>query len=74
LAADLIQRMAAQGVIANVQPSFLISDGHWVEADLGKDRMRYAYAWKSLLDASVVVAGGSDAPVEEPNPFCRPAL
>lgn len=61
--------MAEQGAIANVQPSFLTSDGSWVEADLGKERMRFAYAWKSLIDGGVVVAGGSDAPVELPNPF-----
>ena len=28
----------------------------------------FAYAWKTISDAGIVVAGGSDAPVEEPKP------
>ena len=28
----------------------------------------HAYAWKTIRDADVVLAGGSDAPVEEPKP------
>ena len=29
----------------------------------------YAYAWKTMLDDGIVLAGGSDAPIEEPRPF-----
>jgi predicted amidohydrolase YtcJ len=32
-------------------------------------RSRYGYAWRSLLDAGALLAFGSDAPVETPNPF-----
>jgi predicted amidohydrolase YtcJ len=32
-------------------------------------RCATAYAWHSLLDAGTVLAFGSDAPVEDPNPF-----
>ena len=33
------------------------------------DRLGGAYAWRSLLQTGVVIAGGSDFPVEDPNPF-----
>jgi predicted amidohydrolase YtcJ len=32
-------------------------------------RARYGYAWRSLLDSGALLAFGSDAPVEAPNPF-----
>ena len=28
-----------------------------------------AYAWRSLLDTGTIIAGGSDFPVEDANPF-----
>ena len=31
--------------------------------------MAYAYVWRTLLQAGVWVAGGSDAPVESPEPL-----
>jgi hypothetical protein len=36
---------------------------------LGKERLLGAYAWRSLYNANVVIAAGSDFPVESPNPF-----
>ena len=39
------------------------------EDRLGPKRIQGAYAWRKLLDASVRLAGGSDFPVELPNPF-----
>jgi hypothetical protein len=41
----------------------------WAIARLGPERLKGAYAWRSLLDTGVVIAGGSDFPVERPNPF-----
>jgi predicted amidohydrolase YtcJ len=32
-------------------------------------RARYGYAWKSVLEAGGLLAFGSDAPVETPDPF-----
>ena len=34
-----------------------------------RDRLPGAYAWRSLLDTGTIIAGGSDFPVEDPNPF-----
>lgn len=41
----------------------------WVEERLEKQVIPYSYAWKTLRVRGVVCAGGSDAPVEPPNPF-----
>jgi predicted amidohydrolase YtcJ len=56
-------------VVASVQPVFIPTD--WAPADKrwGSQRCRYAYAWKSMLQAGLRVQFGSDAPVETINPL-----
>ncbi|MBY0423822.1 MAG: amidohydrolase, partial [Parvularculaceae bacterium] len=63
-----IPRFARDKIIASMQPSHAISDFYFAPARLGPDRLKGAYAWKSLLDAGAVIAGGSDAPVERGDP------
>jgi len=53
----------------SMQASHCTSDMEWAAERLGPERLRGAYAWRSLLDTGVVIAGGSDFPVESPNPF-----
>ncbi|MGI5885338.1 MAG: amidohydrolase [Candidatus Spyradocola sp.] len=60
----ILDRFAALGVQAYVQPVFLEYDAHIVEDRVGKDRAAHSYAWKSLLARGVNVSGGSDCPVE----------
>ncbi len=67
-AAD-IPRFAQLGVIASMQPSHAIGDLYFAPARLGAGRLTGAYAWRSLLDAHAVIAGGSDAPVERGEPM-----
>ena len=55
-------------VVASVQPVFTSTDWQVAEKRWGADRCRYAYAWKSLLDAGIALQFGSDAPVEPINP------
>ncbi|OJW74537.1 MAG: metal-dependent hydrolase [Sphingomonadales bacterium 63-6] len=62
-------RFAEHGVIASMQPTHQTSDRLMAEARLGPDRLAGAYAWRSMLDAKVTLAFGSDAPVELPRPF-----
>ncbi len=70
LGQDLIDRMKKMGVIANIQPSFVSSESPWIEKRLGKtSRLKYAYAWKTLLKNGIYVAGSSDSPVEKPDPL-----
>lgn len=64
-----LPRFKELGVIASMQPSHAIGDLHFVPSRIGVDRTAGAYAWKSLLDMGVAVAGGSDAPVELGEPM-----
>ncbi len=62
-------RFEKEGVIASMQPSHLLTDMKWATDRLGPERIKYAYAWKSFLDHNVVLAFGTDYPVEFINPF-----
>jgi predicted amidohydrolase YtcJ len=57
------------GVTASVQPVFFHSDWQVAIKKWGPDRCRFAYAWKSLLNAGIPIQFGSDAPVEPINPL-----
>lgn len=64
-----IPRFSKLGVIASMQPSHCIGDMYFAPARLGPERLKGAYAWKSLLDTGAVIAAGSDAPVEKGDPL-----
>jgi predicted amidohydrolase YtcJ len=66
---DDLPRFARLGVIASMQPSHAIGDLHFAPSRLGIERLRGAYAWQSLLRDGVIIAGGSDAPVERGEPW-----
>ncbi|OFS27495.1 MULTISPECIES: amidohydrolase [unclassified Brevibacterium] len=63
-----IQRFAALGVIASMQPRHCISDLHLL-AQIPLDAALAGYAWTQLEDAGVALAFGSDAPVEPSTPW-----
>jgi predicted amidohydrolase YtcJ len=69
LAEPDIPRFRALGVLPSMQPTHCTSDMPWADVRLGADRLPGAYAWRSLLGTGTVIAGGSDFPVELPNPF-----
>ncbi len=69
LTPELIERMSELEVTASVQPAFVRSDARWLDARLGSERARWAYPFRSMLDAGVRMVGGSDAPVEQPDPL-----
>lgn len=62
-------RTVRDGVIASMQPTHATSDSPWAEARVGPQRIRGAYAWRTVLNAGGRLALGSDFPVEEVNPF-----
>ena len=64
-----IPRFARLGVVPSMQPTHCTSDMRWAGERLGPERLAGAYAWRSVLDAGAYVAGGSDFPVEDANPF-----
>ncbi len=65
--ADL-DRLAAHGLVASVQPVHLQSDWRTADRVWGK-RAQYTYAFRSLLDRGTALAFGSDAPVAPLNPM-----
>ena len=62
-------RFKALSVIASMQPSHLLTDMNWAGQRLGPERVRYAYAWRSMLNHGIPLAFGTDYPVESINPF-----
>ncbi|MCW1381240.1 amidohydrolase [Novosphingobium sp. KCTC 2891] len=57
------------GIVASMQPLHQTSDRLMAEARLGPDRLKGAYAWKSLKATGATLAFGSDTPVELPDPW-----
>jgi predicted amidohydrolase YtcJ len=55
-----IGKFASQHVIASMQPYHAIDDGRWAEGRIGPERAKGTYAFRSLLDAGVTLAFGSD--------------
>jgi len=68
LTPDDLARFADLDLIAAMQPTHATSDMYWAEDRLGPERIRFAYAWRSLLDDGARVAFGSDFPVEAVDP------
>ena len=56
-------------IIPSVQPTHATSDMYWAEDRLGPERIKGAYAYKSLLKQNSLIANGSDFPVESINPL-----
>jgi hypothetical protein len=63
-----LERVARLGVVASVQPISVPDDIPMMAPTIGP-RTRFAHAWRSMLDAGVTLAFGSDCPVSDPNPF-----
>ncbi len=64
-----VPRLVSHGIIASMQPTHATSDMYWAEARLGPERVKGAYAWRTILNAGGRLALGSDFPVELVNPF-----
>lgn len=56
-------------VIASMQPNHLLTDMNWAESRLGPKRAADSYAWAEFLRSGVVLAFGTDYPVEPVTPF-----
>ena len=62
------KRFVELNVIPAMQPSHAIGDLHFAIDRLGLERINNAYAWRDLIDQGLIIAGGSDAPVEIGDP------
>ena len=64
-----IPRFARARVIASMQPYHAADDGRWAEKRIGRKRLRGTYAFRSLVDAGVMLAFGSDWTVAPLDPM-----
>jgi len=69
LAPQDIPRFAKLGVIASMQPPHATSDMPWAEKRLGPQRIKGAYAWRSVLRTGARLPLSSDFPGETLNPI-----
>lgn len=65
----LIGRFAADGVIASMQPYHAADDGRWAHKRLDAGRIAGTYAFRSLIDAGVHLAFGTDWEVAPLDPM-----
>ncbi|HEX3227671.1 MAG TPA: amidohydrolase, partial [Pyrinomonadaceae bacterium] len=64
-----IPRFARNKVMASMQPYHAIDDGRWAEKRIGPQRAKTTYAFRSLIDAGVTLAFGTDWTVAPLNPM-----
>jgi predicted amidohydrolase YtcJ len=64
-----ILRFKELKIIASMQPSHLLTDMNWAESRLGAKRAEHSYAWADFLRHGVVLAFGTDYPVEPVSPL-----
>ncbi len=57
-----ISRFKKLNVLPSMQPIHATSDMDWAEARLGRNRVKGAYAWKSLINSGSIIPAGSDFP------------
>jgi predicted amidohydrolase YtcJ len=66
---DQVKRIARLGAFCDVQPAELVGEAEYLPYILGTERMQHCFPFRSLVDAGVVCAGSSDAPVDSANPL-----
>ena len=59
----------SDNILPSVQPTHATSDMYWAEDRMGSERIKGAYAYKTLLDKAGSIALGTDFPVEKVNPM-----
>ncbi len=64
-----IKLFQENNIIPSVQPTHATSDMYWAKDRLGEERVKYAYAYKELLNAAGKLALGTDFPVEDISPI-----
>ena len=69
VAPDDFSRFAEHGIIPSMQPTHCTSDMPWAPKRLGDERIKGAYAWRTMLDLGLLLPLGSDFPVEKTSPW-----
>ncbi|HLI46581.1 MAG TPA: amidohydrolase [Geobacterales bacterium] len=68
LRVDQIEKLTKLNIPIAVQPHFIITDW-WAKKRLGAKRIKWLYAFKSMLNKGVKVSLSTDSPVEPLNPW-----
>ncbi|MCL1892618.1 MAG: amidohydrolase family protein [Holophagaceae bacterium] len=66
---DDIQRAIDLGMIPSMQTVHATSDMNVAKDRVGEERIKGAYAWRTILDKGGIIANGTDANVELLNPY-----
>lgn len=69
LSPDDFKYFSDYSIIPSVQPTHATSDMYWAGKRLGAQRLKYAYAYKKLLQQNGWMPLGTDFPVENINPI-----
>jgi predicted amidohydrolase YtcJ len=64
-----VPRFASSGILASMQPSHAVEDMAWAEDRLGPDRVKLAYAWRTLRQSGAHLVFSSDLPGTDYNVF-----
>ena len=68
-----IRKMAAMGIYADMQPAWYYKDADLLNKVLGKDRMKTFHPYHTMMEAGIMVNGGSDHMVKlDPNTSINP--
>lgn len=70
LNASLVERMSKLPVIVDVQPVFIPINVRSADSRMGDtERGAYTFAYKKMMDAGLILTGGSDSPCDSFNPL-----
>lgn len=63
-----LERIGKLGVIASIQPIHMYSDAAWLDEVMSDEQLQRLFRWRDLHDMTRM-CGGSDYPIEDPNPW-----
>ena len=66
---DDLPRLGQLGIIASMEPQHAVEDKTWAETRLGSERIKGAYAWRSLRKSEARLTFNSDNPGSDHNIF-----
>jgi predicted amidohydrolase YtcJ len=66
---EQLDRLARAAIALSMQPVHVVSDGRSIVPAWGDRGRRLGYRWRSAVEHDVALAFGTDAPVEDPNPW-----
>src|SRR5690606_1798722 len=57
---EAIQKMSELGIYANMQPAWFFKDTNLLNEVLGEERMKTFHPYRSMMEAGIIINGGSD--------------